>query len=127
MIGRDSGRNRSDFDIRLQVDPQRNLTAVERRLLHDGSRTGRIGLFPGPQHGDLIGRIAQKIAFENGTQLAAVTRQQVKISGGNIPELLGERGLRIGHVQHRMAFADTAAAFEISDLNAHIAIKQYFA
>ena len=129
VIGRNSVFKRHDLSVseRKQVDPQGDLAAVQRGLLHDGSRTGRIGILARVERVDLIGRVAQKIALENGTELSAVARQQVEIGCTDVAELLGQRSLRIGDVQYGMALAHAARAVEISYFDAYIAIKQYFA
>jgi hypothetical protein len=96
-------------------------------LLHDGSRTGGIGLLARAERVDLIGRVAQKVALENGTEFSAVARQQVEIGGTDVAELLGQRSFRVGDMQYGMALAHAARAVEISYFDAYIAIKQYFA
>ena len=99
VVGRDSAFERRDLSVgeRKQVDPQGDLAAVQRGLLHDGSRTGGIGLLA---------------RAERGTVVA---------------ELLGQRSFRVGDMQYGMALAHAARAVEISYFDAYIAIKQYFA
>ena len=129
VVGRDSAFERRDLSVgeRKQVDPQGDLAAVQRGLLHDGSRTGGIGLLARAERVDLIGRVAQKVALENGTEFSAVARQQVEIGGTDVAELLGQRSFRVGDMQYGMALAHAAWTVEISYLDAYVTIKQYFA